>query len=50
MSPRMRLLVYYVLPGGETVADAVVVDVAEETKNQVRVWFLIIYFTHQQKA
>ena len=44
MSPRMRLLVYYVFPGGEIVADSIVVKVAKVIKNQVRASIRIFVF------
>ena len=51
MSPRMRLLVYYVFPGGEIVADSIVVKVAKGIRNQVRASIRIfVFFVIQQNA
>ena len=41
MAPLMRLLVYYVREGGETIADSIEVKVEASTQNKVSGYFLL---------
>ena len=41
MAPLMRLLVYYVREGGETIADSIEVKIAASTQNKVTFFFVL---------
>ena len=41
MAPLMRLLVYYVREGGETVADSIEVEVAPRIQSKISGYFLV---------
>ena len=44
MAPLMRLLVYYVREGGETIADSIEVKVEASTQNKVSGYFPVCTF------
>ena len=46
MAPLMRLLVYYVREGGETIADSIEVKVEASTQNKVSGYFPVPTCTH----